>query len=151
MARVRARGWVAAPIDETFAFFDDPANLARLIPPPARIRVLRFGPTPPRAGTEIEFTYGVGPLRRQWLVRYGEFAPGSCIVDETVRGPMARFHHEHRFEAARNGTWVIDEIDYRVGPGGPLGAVLDLAAGLAMRGVFVYRHAVQRRLLRVAR
>jgi uncharacterized protein len=149
MARLRARGWVAAPIEVAFAFFDDPANLARLIPPPARVSVQRFEPTPPQVGTEIEFAYGAGPLRRSWLVRYVDYVPNQRIVDETVRGPMARFHHQHRFERARKGTWVIDEIDYHVGPDGPLGTLLDFVAGLAMRAVFVYRHAVQRRLLGV--
>jgi uncharacterized protein len=147
MPRVRARGWVAAPLQKTFAFFDDPSNLARLSPPPVRISVQRFEPTPPRPGTEIEFSYGLGPIRRSWLVRYLDHVPNERIVDETLRGPLARFHHRHLFRPARRGTWVIDEIDYQVGPGGPLGIVVDFVAGLAMRATLVYRHARARRLL----
>jgi ligand-binding SRPBCC domain-containing protein len=147
MPRVRARGWVAAPVAETFAFFDDPSNLARLTPPPVRISVLRFGPTPPRPGTEIEFSYGLGPIRRSWLVRYLDRVADELIVDETVRGPLARFHHRHLFRSARRGTWVVDEIDYHVGPDGLPGALLDFVAGLAMRAAFVYRHALARWLL----
>ncbi|MGG7307705.1 SRPBCC family protein [Curtobacterium sp. AB451] len=45
------------------------------------------------------------------------------FVDEQVRGPFARFRHEHRFEATADGTRMVDEIAFRA----PLG-VLGLAA-----------------------
>lgn len=147
MPVVRSRSRVAAPIDEVFAFFDDPANLARLMPPPMRIRPLSIKPSPPQAGSVIEFRYGFGPFQRSWVVRLVEHVPGKRIVDETVSGPMARFHHSHTFTAARRGTWIEDRIDYHVGPDGWIGAVADLAGGLLMRLTFVWRHARQRRLL----
>ena len=74
-----------------------------------------------------------------WTVRLVEHVPGVRFRDETVSGPMRRFDHTHAFEAARRGTWVIDEIDYHVGPDGPLGVAVDAAAGLAMRAIFVMR------------
>jgi ligand-binding SRPBCC domain-containing protein len=145
---IRYRSRVRAPIHATFAFFDDPANLARLMPPPVRIRPIRIEPFPPRAGTEIEFAYGLGPLQRRWLVRYVEHVPGERIVDETVSGPMRRFHHSHTFTRARDGgTWIEDRIDFHVGPGGPIGVAIDAVAGVAMRLTFIWRHAMQRRLL----
>jgi ligand-binding SRPBCC domain-containing protein len=62
---------------------------------------------------------------------------------------MARFRHSHTFAAGRRGgTWIEDRIDFRVGPGGPIGAVLDAVAGAAMRLVFVWRQGMQRRILR---
>ena len=149
MPIVRARGWVAAPIDEVFRFFDDPANLARLMPPPVRIRTVRVEPMPPQAGTEIEFRYGIGPIQRNWVVRYVEHVPGARIVDETLSGPVRRFLHSHTFRAGRGGgTWIEDRIDYHVGPDGPIGVVIDAVAGVVMRATFVWRHATQRRVLR---
>ena len=148
MATIRARAWVAAPIDEVFAFFDDPANLAQLMPPPAQIRVARVHPSPPRAGTEVEFRYGLGPVRRSWLIRYVAYESPHRIVDETISGPMRRFHHTHTFAPARRGTWIEDRIDYRVGPEGPIGSLVDLVAGWAMRAVFIWRAYRQRQLLR---
>jgi ligand-binding SRPBCC domain-containing protein len=64
MPRIRSRSWVAAPIEEVFAFFDDPANLPRLMPPPVAIRLVRVDPSPPRAGSVFEFRYGLGPFQR---------------------------------------------------------------------------------------
>ena len=148
MPVVHSRSRVAAPPDVAFAFFDDPANLARIMPPGTGIRVERVEPSPPTAGTEIEFSYGIGPFRRRWLIRYLEHLPGERIVDDTIAGPMRRFHHSHTFtHAPGGGTWVEDRVDYHVGPDGPLGAVLDAAASLAMRALFVWRQVRQRQLL----
>ena len=69
-------------------------------------------------------------------------------MDETISGPMARFNHSHTFSPARRGTWIEDRIDFRVGPDGPVGALLDAAAGVVMRLTFVWRHARQRQILR---
>ncbi|RUQ05965.1 SRPBCC family protein [Curtobacterium sp. HSID17257] len=46
-------------------------------------------------------------------------APGR-FVDEQVRGPFARFRHEHRFGPSAGGTRMVDEIVFRA-PLGPLG------------------------------
>lgn len=145
---MQSRGLVRASTHETFAFFDDPSNLARIMPPGTRIRVERVEPSPPTAGTEIEFSYGIGPLRRRWLIRYVEHIPGERIVDDTISGPMRRFHHSHTFAPATNGgTWIEDRVDYHVGPDGVLGSVLDAAAGVAMRALFAWRQVRQRQLL----
>jgi ligand-binding SRPBCC domain-containing protein len=149
MAVIRSRAWVAAPVDVVFAFFDDPANLARLMPPPVQIRLLRIEPSPPQVGSLFEFQYGFGPIQRSWLIRLVERVENERFVDDTISGPMHRFHHSHVFTPARRGgTWIEDRIDYHVGPDGPIGTVLDLAAGLAIRVTFVWRHVRQRRLLK---
>ena len=149
MPTLRSRGWVAAPIHEAFAFFDDPANLRRLMPPPVRITLVRIDPAPPRPGSVFEFRYGLGPVQRSWVVRLVDRVEGERIVDETIAGPMARFHHSHIFTPARGGgTWIEDRIDFHVGPDGVAGAIADAVAGLVMRLTFVWRQAMQRRLLR---
>jgi len=148
MAVLRWRSWVAAPIDEVFAFFDDPRNLGRLFPPPVEIELTGIEPAPPRAGSLLTFRYGLGPFRRTWTVRILEREAPHRFVDETIAGPMARFHHVHHFAAGRRGTWISDEIEYRVGPEGRIGAVLDWLARWVMRVTFVWRAARQRRLLR---
>ena len=149
MPTIRTRSWVAAPIEQTWAFFDDPANLTRLMPPPIRIRPARVEPSPPRTGTEIEFRYGLGPIQRSWTIRFLEHRPPELMVDETLSGPMRRFDHSHRFRRASNGgTWIEDTIDFHVGPDGVLGAVADGVAGVVLRATFVWRQVRQRRLLR---
>ncbi len=148
MPTIRARGWVDAPIERVFAFFDDPGNLGRLTPPPARVRLVAVEPAPPRPGSLLEFRYGIGswtPLA--WQVRLVERVENARFADTSLSGPMARFDHVHTFTPGRRGTWVSDEVSFHVGPGGPAGALLDLVAGWSMRAVFVYRHALTRILL----
>jgi ligand-binding SRPBCC domain-containing protein len=148
MPVIRSRSWVAAPVEEVFAFFDDPANLARLMPPPVAIRLVRIEPAPPRRGSVFEFRYGLGPVQRSWVVRLVDRVPNRQFVDETITGPVARFHHSHTFHPARRGTWIEDRIDFHVGPDGPVGRLVDAAAGVVMRLTFVWRATRQRRLLR---
>lgn len=147
MPTIRSRAWVPTSIEETFAFFDDPRNLTRLTPPPGRIELVRMEPSPPQEGTELEFSYGIGPWRRRWIVRLTKRAENERIVDETLSGPVRHFHHEHNFVPARRGTWVEDRIDYHVGPCGVAGRIVDTGLGLVLRALFVYRHAAQRRQL----
>ncbi len=148
MPIIRSRSRVAAPVEVVFAFFDDPANLARLMPPPVQIRLVRVEPSPPAPGSLVEFRYGLGPIQRSWLIRLVERVENVRIVDDTISGPIRRFHHSHTFTPARRGgTWVEDRIDYHVGPDGLIGSMLDAAAGIAMRLTFVWRKARQRRLL----
>jgi ligand-binding SRPBCC domain-containing protein len=152
MPIIRSRAWVPAPVEEVFAFFDDPANLARLMPPPVRIRLVRLEPAPPQAGSEFEFRYGLGPFQRAWVVRILERIPNERFVDTTVRGPVARFDHTHAFRAGRRGgTWIEDRVDFHVGPDGRLGAAVDMVAAWMMRLTFVWRHARQRRIFRAVR
>jgi ligand-binding SRPBCC domain-containing protein len=148
MPTIRSRAWVPAPIDEVFAFFDDPGNLGRLMPPPVRIRLMRVEPAPPQPGSIFEFRYGLGVFQRTWTVRLLERIENERFVDETLSGPMARFHHSHTFTAARRGTWIEDRIDFHVGPDGVVGAVVDRVAGLIMRLTFIWRGVRQRQLLR---
>jgi ligand-binding SRPBCC domain-containing protein len=147
MPIIHSRGWVAAPIDEVFTFFDDPANLARLMPPPVQIRLVWIEPAPPRPGSIFEFRYGLGPVQRSWTVRLVDRVVNERFVDETISGPIARFHHSHTFTAGRRGTWIEDRIDFHVGPDGTLGRVVDAVAVVAMHLTFVWRHAMQRRIL----
>jgi len=147
MPIIRSRSWVAAPIETAFAFFDNPVNLSRLMPPPVRIHLVRIEPAPPQPGSIFEFRYGLGRFQRSWIVRLVDRIENDRFVDETLAGPMVRFHHSHTFTAARRGTWIEDRIDYHVGPDGPVGVVVDLVAGLVMRLTFVWRGVRQRQLL----
>ena len=148
MPIISSRSWVAAPIEEVFTFFDDPANLPRLMPPPVAIRLERVEPAPPRPGSIFEFRYGLGPVQRSWIVRLIDRVPNERFVDETISGPIRRFHHSHSFTPARRGTWIEDRIDFHVGPDGPIGAALDAVASIVMRLTFVWRAARQRQILR---
>lgn len=53
-----------------------------------------------------------------------EMTAPDRFVDEQIRGPFRRFHHEHRFETVTSGTLMFDVIDF-ASPVGPIGRLID--------------------------
>jgi ligand-binding SRPBCC domain-containing protein len=77
--------------------------------------------------------------------RITELARPERFVDEQVRGPFAWFHHEHRFEAAGEGTRMVDVVGFAA-PFGPLGRV---AERVALRRYL--RHLIEHRAAYIRR
>ena len=61
--------------------------------------------------------------------RVTELEAPHRFVDEQVRGPFARFRHEHTFTAVPGGTRMVDEIVFRA----PLGVLGRIAESLVLR------------------
>jgi len=131
--RARFAQWIPCPLPRVFAFFSDPRNLPRLLPPGLQARVEAVDGAPPGAasgaGTEVILSLRLLPplpVRAAWVARIVEFEPGRHFVDVQVRGPFRRFRHRHAFDeerrAGREGTWVRDELEYEVGLGALGGA-----------------------------
>lgn len=62
------------------------------------------------------------------------FDPPRHFRDEMVRGPFARFTHDHYFEPTERGTLMCDLFDYE----SPLGFLGALADALILRRHMVY-------------
>jgi len=136
---MESRLWLARPRPDVFAFLADPANLARVMPPSLRVRLL----TPDvrlEAGAVVDFRLawlGVVPLRWRMFVR--EWDPPYRFVDVQVNGPYARWEHRHRLLEGGDGTWIEDRVTYRL-PGGLLGrAAHALLVGRQLRAAWAYR------------
>ena len=97
------------------------------------------------SGQEILLKIQQGPIRLGWLARIAALEPRR-FVDEQVRGPFARWRHEHRFEPEGDGSTcrLVDAIEFAL-PLGPLGR---LFGGALIRSklerMFTYRHAITR-------
>jgi ligand-binding SRPBCC domain-containing protein len=145
-----SRQWVPFPIEQVFAFFADPANLPRLMPPALSTRIERIEPTPvpglpAAAGTDIQITFrpiSFLPVRLGWVARIVELVPPSYFIDEQQSGPFQYFHHRHGFlSETRNsivGTLVTDDIDF-VLPLGFLGRVASPLVRLQLVAAFAAR------------
>jgi ligand-binding SRPBCC domain-containing protein len=135
------------PVELVFAFFANPDNLPRLMPPwqKARIEEAAIVPPPPRppntprfaaiaagAGTKLTISFRpfpFAPLRVPWEADITDFAWNDRFCDDQVRGPFAYWHHCHNVSAATRpdatgaliqGTLLRDEVTYEP-PLGPLG------------------------------
>jgi len=103
---------VSEPLDRTFAFFSDAANLERLTPPWLNFRIITPGPIAMREGTLIDYRIVLHRLPIPWRTRIDVWEPGVRFVDRQTIGPYRWWHHEHRFEEVAGGTRVIDHVEF---------------------------------------
>ena len=103
---------VAAPLETTFAFFSDAANLERLTPGWVQFSIVTPLPIVMRAGLEIDYRIRLHGVPIPWTSRIDVWEFGQRFVDRQIRGPYLWWRHEHRFETAGESTRVIDEVEY---------------------------------------
>jgi ligand-binding SRPBCC domain-containing protein len=137
--RLHVEHWVPIPLPKVFAFFADPHNLPRIMPPSQGAKILKLNLVPPRlpegtlpkgfermaaAGTEIQFKFRVIPyipIHERWTAVITEFSFNDYFCDIQKQGPFKTWHHTHYFEArnvdGREGTVVGDDVEYEIGFG----------------------------------
>ena len=126
-------------LDEVFAFFADPANLARITPRWLRFSMRSPQPVEMRPGALIDYTIRVHGIPMKWRSEITSWDPPHRFVDEQRVGPYRYWIHEHRFEATDGATLVSDHVRYAV-PGGALVHRLFVARDL--QKIFSHRRSV---------
>jgi ligand-binding SRPBCC domain-containing protein len=111
-AVLHAETTVAADAAKTFAFFSDAGNLERLTPPWINFQIRTPLPIDMREGTIIDYQITLHGLPLPWRTRIDVWEPGVRFVDRQIAGPYLWWRHEHRFDAAADGTRVTDHVDY---------------------------------------
>jgi ligand-binding SRPBCC domain-containing protein len=133
------RQWVPCPLGPTFAFFAEPANLARITPPWLGFRILTPPPLVMAAGLVIDYRVHVLGWPARWRSLISEYDPPYGFVDVQLVGPYRRWHHVHRFREEGGGTVVEDRVRYEP-PLGPLGAALNARViRRRLEAIFAYR------------
>ncbi len=140
---LRRKQWVNAPLDEVFAFFARPENLAEITPGSLGFRILTPSPIEMKEGALIDYTIGLLPgLRMHWRTLITRYRPPHRFVDEQLKGPYTFWHHTHTFEERDGGTLLGDEVRY-VLPFGPLGRLLHrLVIRARLEAIFDHRRRV---------
>ncbi len=159
--RLQVEQWIPVPLPKVFAFFSDPHNLPRLMPPSQGAKVVKFNLVPPRLpegvrpngfermagpGTEVTFKFRAipyVPVHERWTALITEFAFNEYFSDIQKQGPFKSWHHTHSFEAkvvnGREGTVVGDDVEYEVGFG-VVGTFLEkMIFQRMMRSIFEHR------------
>jgi ligand-binding SRPBCC domain-containing protein len=168
--RAQFEQWVAAPVEELFLFFANPANLTRIMPPSTGTELLRVKLVAPPgartdeatvtdlqplagAGSEIVTSFRIFPFlpfRAQWIAVITEFEWNHHFADVQRKGPFRSFQHRHEFLAEERdgvrGTRVRDSIEYDIG----FGFLGTLAQGLfvrrELRNTFLFRQEAVTRI-----
>ncbi len=136
----------ASPLPETFEFFSRPENLGRITPPWLAFRMVSDDGRM-REGLRIEYRIRPLGLPQKWVSEITAYDPPHRFVDEQVKGPYARWHHEHEFREVEGGTEVRDTVTYEL-PLGPLGRLAHaVLVRRQLEGIFDYRARVLPNLL----
>jgi ligand-binding SRPBCC domain-containing protein len=129
--------WVPFPLEQVFAFFSNPENLPRIMPPASETKLIELNRLPAPALPNVrkaEQAAGVGstiitsfrmipflPLRKRWIARITEFEWNRYFADVQDEGPFKSWHHRHEFVGSTRegaaGTLIRDVIDYEIGFG----------------------------------
>lgn len=119
------KGWVlaaettvAAPLEEVFEFFSNAANLERMTPAQLNFSIVSEREAM-REGLLIHYRLKLRGVPMKWTSRIAVWEPPHRFVDEQVKGPYRRWHHEHTFESTADGVCCRDRVEYQV-PGGAL-------------------------------
>jgi ligand-binding SRPBCC domain-containing protein len=159
--RFQSEQWAPAPLGRVFAFFADPHNLPRIMPPAMGTKLVKLSLVPPRfpagqvppgtlrmagAGTEMTVAFRVipyFPVHERWVVSIREFSFNQYFQDVQKQGPFRRWQHTHSFESmlrgGMEGTLILDEVEYEVGFGAVGRALELLMFQQVFRSTFNYR------------
>jgi ligand-binding SRPBCC domain-containing protein len=127
------------PIEQAFAVFESPYNLARITPKWLNFRIATPGKVIIRKGAEIEYQIKWLGIPMSWKTIISEYEPPHFFEDFQVKGPYSYWRHRHTFRAVEGGTVVGDRVEYAL-PLGPLGRIANsLAVARQLRGIFEHR------------
>lgn len=131
--------FVAGSIDEVFAFFSDPKNLALITPPGMGFQILEAPGRELRRDDRIRYRIRVLGISLQWITHITEWSEGRFFTDVQEKGPYRKWVHTHEFRAEGSGVMMIDRVDYEL----PLGVVGRIFGGWLVRrqleAIFDYR------------
>ena len=119
------RQWLAAPIDNVFAFFEEARNLEKITPPFLQFKVLSQSTDKIEQGTVFEYQIRLRGVPLNWRTEIVLWEPPHRFADNQDKGPYAKWHHVHEFVPLGNGTLMTDRVTFKL----PLGLVGRSVAG----------------------
>jgi ligand-binding SRPBCC domain-containing protein len=137
---------VPRTVEDAFAFFADPGNLAAITPPWLHFRIVD-PPARLERGARIRYRLRVKGFPVGWLTEITGWHPPRSFTDVQLRGPYRVWEHTHRLSPVDGGTEIYDHVRYAV-PGGPLAAAVErMAVRPLLDEIFDYRAERLRELL----
>ena len=125
------------PIGEVFGWHERPGAIRRLVPPWEPVRVVREAPDLGEGAVALmELDLLPAPFAPRWVARHTGYRPPVEFVDTQERGPFRAWTHHHRFSQLKDGTRLVDEVQYDL----PLAELAAPLVQARLRQMFRYRH-----------
>lgn len=127
-------------LNEAWEFFSSPKNLDLITPDDMSFQIISGADSKTYAGQLI--TYKIKPLLNvpmNWVTEITQCVEGRYFIDEQRFGPYKFWHHQHHFEATKNGVLMMDILHYAL-PFGFLGGLMGkLFIHQKVMDIFSYR------------
>jgi ligand-binding SRPBCC domain-containing protein len=130
--------FIPRPCSEVFAFFAAAENLEQITPAELNFRIVSPLPMAMATGTLIDYRLRLFGFPFRWQTLISRWEPGSCFVDEQLRGPYAKWEHTHTFTEVDGGTQVVDVVRYCL-PFFPIGQLAYPVVRLQLKRIFTFR------------
>ena len=111
------------PIEEVFAFFSKPENLAVITPEKLGFKILTPTPIEMNKGRLIDYLIHLMGIPVHWRTIITDYDPPHMFIDQQLKGPYSLWHHTHTFKKIKNGGEIKDHIIYSI-PFGWIGQLL---------------------------
>ena len=134
-------------LNDTFAIFEDPYNLAKITPSWLSFQVTSKEKVQMRKGAEIYYTIKWLGIPMKWKTIIREYDPPHLFIDEQAKGPYSLWRHRHTFEETAQGLKVGDHVDYAL-PFGPFGRLAHaVMVGRQLKAIFRFRQRELKKML----
>ena len=143
---LQAEAFIPLPRDDVFPFFAAAENLQRITPPELRFRIVTPLPVEMRQSAVIDYRLSLDGIPFGWRTLITEWDPPFAFTDTQMKGPYHTWIHRHTFDAVDGGTFMRDEVRWRV-PFWPLGALAMPVVRRKVARIFRYRQENLGRLL----
>jgi len=110
--RLRAEMTVNLPLEAVFEVFADARQLERITPPWLNFSILTPFPIEMKSGLLLDYQLSLHKIPIKWQTEIAAWEPPYRFVDQQLRGPYKRWHHEHTFEEVDGKTLVKDNVHY---------------------------------------
>ena len=138
------RQLIKAPLQQVWAFFSSPRNLAKITPDWLDFRIVSC-PDVAEIFPGMLITYRVKPLLSvpvEWVTKITEADGPYRFIDEQVKGPYKLWRHEHRFTPVAEGVMMEDVVHYDVGFGSAGKWINRWVVEKKLKEIFDHRHSI---------
>ena len=148
MKTIHDHVFIEKPLDEVFAFFNTPKNLAKITPNFMNFKLLTPEPIIMKEGAVFDYDISILGFPVRWQSLISNYNPPYSFTDIQLKGPHDYWHHQHIFEEKDKGVLIKDIVHFRMPFGFAGNVAYHLIAKHIDTALFKHRKQVVQDLLK---